>query len=76
MPALICKHCKSAFTRGTTHQCRTTGESYDTSDDDIIDFLLSAGVAAATDSAILGTLAGGSVLGGVVGDLLDGDLFD
>lgn len=40
------------------------------------DFLLSAVIGAATDSALLGGILGGDMLGGVVGDLLDGDLFD
>jgi len=40
------------------------------------DFLLSAAIGAATDSALLGGIVGGDMLGGVVGDLLDGDLFD
>lgn len=40
------------------------------------DPLLSAAVAAATDSAVLGALVGGSITGAVLGDLLDGDLFD
>lgn len=40
------------------------------------DFLLSAAIGAATDSALLGGLLGGDFLGGAVGDMLDGDLFD
>jgi hypothetical protein len=40
------------------------------------DFLLSAAVGAATDSALLGGIVGGDMLGGIVGDILDGDLFD
>ena len=40
------------------------------------DFLLSAVIGAATDSALLGGLLGGSFLGGMAGDLFDGDLFD
>jgi len=44
--------------------------------DDSGDFLVSAVIGAATDSALLGGMLGGDMLGGVVGDLLDGDLFD
>ena len=40
------------------------------------DFLISAAIGAATDSALLGGLIGGDMLGGIVGDLFDGDLFD
>lgn len=38
--------------------------------------IVSAGIAAITDSAILGGLLGGSLLGGFLGDALDGDLMD
>jgi len=38
------------------------------SDNDSSDLLLSAGVAAATDSTVLGYLAGGSLLGAIVGE--------
>jgi hypothetical protein len=41
-----------------------------------LDFLASAAIGYATDSALLGGLLGGSFEGGIVGDLLDGDLFD
>ncbi len=74
--SLRCKHCKNPITRGVAHSCPVTSQEYDTSGDGVLDFVISAGVAAATDSAILGTLVGGDVLGGIVGDLLDGDLFD
>lgn len=40
------------------------------------DFIISAAIGAATDSALLGGLLGGDMLGGIVGDLFDGDLFD
>lgn len=40
------------------------------------DFVLSAVVAAATDSSILGAIVGGDITGAVLGDILDGDLFD
>jgi len=40
------------------------------------DFILSALIGFATDSAILGGLLGGDIVGGIVGDLFDGDLFD
>jgi len=44
--------------------------------DDSGDFLLSVGVGAVTDSAIIGGLVGGSLLGGTLGDASDGDLWD
>jgi len=68
-----CKHC-GVQVFGRLHTC-TDGTVYD-SEFDAANFLLSAGIAAATDSALLGGLIGGSFLGGAVGDLLDGDLFD
>lgn len=41
------------------------------------DFLTSAAIGAATDSALLGGILGGDMAGGIVGDLLSGDgLFD
>ena len=40
------------------------------------DFIISAAIGAATDSAVLGGLIGGDMLGGIVGDVVDGDLFD
>jgi hypothetical protein len=40
------------------------------------DFILSAVIGAATDSALLGGLLGGDMTGGILGDMLDGDLFD
>ncbi len=39
-------------------------------------FLMSAAIDAVTDSALLGGLIGGSFTGAIVGDMLDGDLFD
>jgi len=47
---------------------RDEGESHD--------FILSAMIGYATDSALLGGLLGGDMLGGFLGDALDGDLFD
>ena len=41
------------------------------------DFLTSAAIGAATDSALIGGLLGGDIAGGIVGDLLNGGgLFD
>jgi hypothetical protein len=68
-----CKHC-GEIVRSSFHSCSVTGEDHDSNDDG--SFLISAAIAAATDSALLGGLLGGDMLGGVVGDLLDGDLFD
>lgn len=67
-----CKHCNERFY--SSHYCekerRTIRES------DTGDFLTSAVIGYATDSAILGGLLGGDMTGGIVGDLLDGNLFD
>jgi hypothetical protein len=41
------------------------------------DFVLSAAIGFATDSALIGGLLGGDLTGGIVGDLLNGgELFD
>lgn len=39
-------------------------------------FILSAVIGFATDSALLGGLLGGDLLGGIMGDIIDGDLMD
>lgn len=47
------------------------------SDKEFDEFLISGIVGAVTDSTVLGTLVGGSLLGGALGSLLgDGDIFD
>lgn len=69
-----CKHCNKDFS--SDHYCHAAGRTIDYDDDDG-DFLLSAVVGYATNSAILGGLIGGSFAGGIVGDILDGgSLFD
>jgi len=45
-------------------------------DQDSGDPVISAVVAAATDSTLLGAVVGGSIVGAIVGDALDGDLMD
>lgn len=70
-----CKFCDYTIS-GNTHECPATGKVY-TKESTGSDFLLSAVIAGATDSSILGAVIGGDVLGAVVGDLFgDGDLFD
>jgi hypothetical protein len=68
-----CKHCRRDVS--IPHHCSVARKTIRESDEG--DFVLSAIIGAATDSAILGALFGGDLIGGVVGDLLgDGDLFD
>lgn len=66
-----CKHCSESVS-GETHYCPVLGRDLDATDA----FLISAAIAVVTDSAVLGTLLGGDLLGSVVGDLFDGDLMD
>jgi len=69
-----CRHCHRPV-EGSTHYCEAEGRTLRQDDGD--DFILSAIVGAATDSAILGAVLGGSVTGAIIGDLLNGgDLFD
>lgn len=69
-----CKHCSTRF-HGPSHYCEATNRRYNVSSDSG-DFLLSAAIGMATDSALLGGLLGGDFAGGIVGDMLDGNLFD
>lgn len=53
------------------------GSASSTSTDSSGDFLMSAAIGYATDSALLGGMLGGDMAGGIVGDLMSGgDLFD
>ncbi len=65
-----CKHC--GLQVNGSHQCEVAKRIITTETNDDSDFLLSAAVGFATDSAILGTLVGGDIVGGIVGDLLNG----
>ena len=68
-----CKHCNKDF--DSDHYCHAAGRTIDHDDDG--DFLLSAVIGYATNSAILGGVLGGDFVGGIVGDILDGgSLFD
>jgi hypothetical protein len=69
-----CKHCEQTI-YGSSHTCPQTGRTY-SEDSDNGDFLLSAIIGYATDSAILGGLLGGDFGGGMLGDMFDGDLMD
>lgn len=69
-----CKLCKQTVSQGQSHRCPNRGDSQFTYDDD--DFLTSFVVAAATDSALVGVAAGGDIAGALLGDALDGDIFD
>ena len=69
-----CKHCNDfVSSSATSHHCRKKGLL---EVDDDSSFLVSAIIGATTDSALLGGMLGGDILGGIAGDLLDGDLFD
>jgi hypothetical protein len=70
-----CKYCKKpVYGSNTEHFCNVKGRVLSSSNDD--DFLISMVIGAATDSSLLGGLLGGDMLGGIVGDALDGDLWD
>jgi hypothetical protein len=71
---MYCKHCGESVSTVRTHYCKKTGKRHDPDDDG--DFLTSVLIGFGTDSALAGGLLGGDMIGGVVGDLLDGDLFD
>ena len=77
---MYCTHCGQYISDGENyHNCPVKGHlKRDTSSnaDNLFPFILSAGIAMATDSALLGGLLGGDIIGGVVGDLFNGDLFD
>ena len=70
---MYCKYCKKEVSQYSVHNCPQKGR-LDPDDDN--SFLISALIGFGTDSAIAGTLLGGDPIGGIVGDLLDGDLFD
>jgi hypothetical protein len=64
-----CKHCNKQVSG--SHQCEVANRTINEDDDG--DFLLSAAIGYATNSAILGSLVGGDLLGGIVGDALNTD---
>jgi hypothetical protein len=68
-----CKHCNKEVKQGERHTCPTTGETYSS---DSGDWLLSFALGAATDSSLLGGLIGGDFGAAVLGDMMDGNLFD
>lgn len=72
----ICKYC---HTETGYHYCDRL-ENYENANDQGSpsgDPLLSAAVAAVTDSSLLGIAVGGSITGAILGDLFgDGDIFD
>lgn len=68
-----CKHCNKQV--HLPHTCPVAHRTIRSEDEG--DFLLSAAVGYATDSAILGALVGGDITGAIVGDVLNGgELFD
>lgn len=72
-----CKHCgETIHSWQDEHRCSVTGRTYSKDNDDG-DFLLSAIIGYATDSALLGGLIGGDMTGGILGDVFNGgSLFD
>ena len=75
---MYCPKCKQYRQSSTCPQCRIrTLQSQEQTSDDGSDFILSAAIGYATDSALIGGLLGGDLTGGIVGDLLSGgELFD
>lgn len=67
-----CRHCNEIVPLNTIHECEVTGETYE-NEDNSGDFLISAAIGYATDSALLGGLIGGDLGGGLLGDALNGD---
>lgn len=71
---MYCKYCKQELSEYTrTHDCQQKGLLKVSEDDS---FMVSALIGYASDSALLGGLLGGDFIGGGLGDILDGDLFD
>ncbi len=78
MSDIICKYCHARVTPGTEHHCeamqraglapRTVPKTPD--DDSDACFITSAAIAAATDSAIIGTILGGNPVGAIAGETL------
>jgi hypothetical protein len=76
---MYCTHCGNYVSEDDNfHNCPIKGhmKRVQNNSNDLFPFILSAGIAMATDSALLGGLLGGDIVGGVVGDLFNGDLFD
>lgn len=73
---MYCPKCKQYRQSSVCPQCRVHTSQQQISDDGS-DFVLSAAIGFATDSALIGGLLGGDLTGGIVGDLLNGgELFD
>lgn len=69
---IISRECydKLPLSEKSKYHCTTEDTTHVVKEEDG-DFLLSAAVAYATDSAIIGGLVGGDMMGGIVGDLLN-----
>ena len=67
-----CKHCGEEVEKSFSHYCSVK----DAWLDDFTSFAISASIAAMTGSFLLGGLMGGDFGGAIMGDLMDGDLFD
>lgn len=67
-----CRHCGRRVDRG--HQCVKANRYIPApTESDASNFLISTGIGAVTDNAIIGGLVGGSIAGGILGDALAGD---
>ena len=71
-----CKHCNKQV--GDSHYCEVAKRTitYNEDSDNSGDFLLSAAIGYATDSALLGGLLGGDMVGGIVGEMFHGSSED
>lgn len=73
--SLKCPNCDKVVTQQEieNEECMECGHTLTQNVDENGNFFLSMGVAAATNSTILGYLAGGSLVGSLMGDFFNGD---
>ncbi len=65
----VCKHCSQRVDLAYSHYCPTTGSTYSLNNSD--DFLLGMAVGYATGNPFIGGIAGGNMMGGIVGSELN-----
>lgn len=73
---VVCKYCQRKVRKGERHLCqpmRDRNVAARRADDSDDDFFVSFAVAMATDNWALGYVAGGNVMGAILGDALTGD---
>ncbi len=76
MAILKCRYCKEGVLTGTHHHCKQmqlAKQPPAVVDESEGNFFLSFAVAAVTDNWAIGTLVGGNLLGGIVGDAAVGN---